>query len=140
MTTLSDHDRTEQIPVAPRRFKAGEIVDITIKGVEITNADPFGIDLNLGPDATASFYSTRLPTAPTSVTVHRASPFEWPPKDGDVWLDSDGDQWFGIRAGHNDGKALLIDFDGNDKHADEVLSLYGPLTLAFRHGKVVDPS
>lgn len=72
-------------------FKPGELVDVTIKGVRIHEANTDGAVMIIAEDrnGVAARYAM-----PPQAGVERVAPAEWPPRPGDKWRDRHGSAWF----------------------------------------------
>jgi hypothetical protein len=113
-------------------FQAGEIVNVTIKGVRYVGADEgigYGIET---PDG--SGYSM-----PWSAILERAAPAEWPPQPGDVWADRNDGEWFARQYSSGTGILLIGAEGGLADDADKVRTEFGPLALVRRRGRTPRP-
>lgn len=133
--------------------KPGEIVDITIKGVRVTEIHQNPEDLpeiTVHLDCEIGGCPIRIPHHWPMVTVQRIAPAEWPPQPGDLWRDGGGDGWFAQRyfadfddptdfeGCNRDGwRVVLVPFSGGPYGSsagrpDEVNQAHGPLSLVHR--------
>lgn len=114
-------------------FKAGEIVDITIKGVRI---DDVNTDGTVNIIAEHSDGGPATWGMPPQALVERVAPAGWPPQPGDLWRDRVGEPWF---AFNDKGADLMVpaypvNASRGGRMPDTVLEKLGPLTLVHREG------
>lgn len=135
MTALSTHDATVQVPVLADEpaspVREGDVINLQVSGVRVTKANGQVIAVQM-PNGQPCLVDLRS----GAVTFTLAEPAHWPPQRGDVWIDRDGNPWFGA---HIDDHTYLVSEDGSDQYINTVVGSHGPLTLAFRDGKAVQP-
>lgn len=80
-------------------FKAGELVDLTIRGAKVVNSYPIHADgktdvIVLAEYGQGDHRNVSVNLSAASVTVERVAPAEWPPQPGDLWRDKHDELWF----------------------------------------------
>lgn len=85
-------------------FKIGDAVNITIEGVRVTAVhhpvnklrEPYGNphEITVLLDCALGSVPLRIPHHWPMVTAELAVPADWPPQQGDLWRDCDGELWF----------------------------------------------
>jgi hypothetical protein len=113
------------------RFKAGEVVDVQIRGARISGqyVDEAGwVEINN--------HLVQLPFDAASVTVVRRAPREWPPNPGELWADGEGMEFFAIAtagaASSLLGEPWMVGGAGVDSmYASELLARRGPLRRLY---------
>lgn len=112
--------------------QVGDLVDIAIKGVRVTDVRPDG-------SVVIACYDDRVHGVfpmPPQAAIKCVTPANWPPQPGDVW--SDGcpftRSWFAQRRESVPAGVVMIPQEGDSEATpDDVLHLYAvDLTLAFR--------
>lgn len=129
-----------------RAAKVGDLVDIYIKGVRVTQvglpASGYGSAAYIAVPAANGSGETRTlirPDSPavTLTVVEPAKAAEWPPRAGDLWRDRDGDLWFGIDIrNYDDPSTPLVELvgrgGGTSVHPADLHRMFGPLALVRR--------
>lgn len=124
----------------------GELVSVTINSARVieTRVDDGRTIVEL--EIYGKMWS--LPADGTSIEIRHHRPPEWPPQQGDVWLDPEGSAWFAgsFAPGPDDGGDVdesgwrIVFHSDMTSHDDDTRNLaldyvfdeHGPLTLAFR--------
>ncbi|MFI7628452.1 hypothetical protein [Microbispora rosea] len=123
------------------RFKVGEVVDITIKGVRINNEDADGIVTVLADNPLGA--TTRY-EMPPQAAIERVGPAEWPPQPGDLWRDQRGGLWFAADihdVDETDVPEIVMVWTHEDYRLrpDLLNQRSGPLTLVHREELADEP-
>ena len=120
-------------------LRPGDIVDITIKGVQVDAEGPDGTVTIIAehPDGGTAHWHM-----PPQAAIERIAPAEWPPRTGDLWRDRDGDVWLCVTwTAYNEthtglactrrvpGKVGML---GGSLSPQRVADQHGPLTLVHR--------
>ena len=95
-------------------YQLGEIVDITIKGVRVTEVAT-AADGHLVMAAETGLVGLNVYPDDPAVTVTRVAPPDWPPRPGDLWRDGHRSLWFTSRRTEGLGwrDVFLPAFDDN---------------------------
>lgn len=122
------------------KFEPGELVTVQIKGVRYGMTDP-DHGVRFDGDDSGDLYLWIPPGV--SHVIERVAPKEWPPQRGDIWEDSDGDEWV-ARAGlfEGDEYADFVPLSTTTKKIDDaenVLHHFGPMRLVRRRGWTPEP-
>lgn len=122
-------------------FQPGDIVNITVTGATITRTDDAGLTWFQLADQDVGMCSV---PASTTVTVERAAPAEWPPRQRDVWRTGTTDWahagrlWLAGEETDDDGTAdpytPMYGDNGQRLPADYLLRL-PTLTLVHRESR-----
>lgn len=121
----------------------GERVSVTVHGVVESASPPHGDDV-VDVVLRYGLYRTVVHVAAPHVDTARAAPWDWPPLDGDVWVDRTGVEWF-CRVLYDtaaEGVAELVCVSEGKPYRDEAESVndsFGPLELARRRGWLPGP-
>lgn len=130
-------------------YQPGEIVEITIRGARVDRLDSAKNQRFMVGDDDELWLALPLSEA---VTIERFAPAEWPPQPGDVWLDRDGNPWFGcwycldpdspdpawVPFVDSDGAAIAVlnqtagPMGAGPERPEWLVQQRGPLTLAYR--------
>lgn len=123
-------------------FKPGEIVDIAIKGVRVTDSkhsEEDGPEITVLLDCEIGSGPIQMPAAWPMVTVERVAPAEWPPRPGDLWRDQDGTVWFAADVrdiDETDVPKIVMVYPHEDHRLPpgKLNQQSGPLALVHREG------
>lgn len=115
-----------------RRFRHGEIVDVTVVGLRVLAHDKFGL---LVERRDGSTFSVQLDE---QTVVTRVIPAEGEPEPGDVWRDVNETVWLAFEDFDEVSGSLTLMCSqdphrfGSEMEPRRVNHLYGPLELVYR--------
>lgn len=115
--------------MSEQHFQPGEIVDISIKGVRISDTSHIRVAIQ---DESGEVW-----VLPPQAAITRIAPAEWPPRPGDLWRDKHGELWFIHKSAFaGQGDDVLMGRTANGlrwaEDADVLLADNSPMTLVRR--------
>ncbi|MCX5066594.1 hypothetical protein OOJ91_11970 [Micromonospora lupini] len=131
-------------------FQTGELVDITIRGAQVTEVLPGSVAISYATAASECVvHVANIHTGATGVEVTRVAPAEWPPETGDVWRDRENVLWFiSVREVGDDFRTEKVFTPSSTRavnryaayQASRLLDERGPMALVHRERPEPDDS
>lgn len=116
-------------------FAVGEVVDIHIIGAKVMGTDDVGLMRVL-----VGNWQPIINLRNDGVAVERVAPAGWPPQAGDVWKDSNDEEWFAsTRTATSPVELFLADFSSSmAMEPDDLAEKFGPVRLVRRREPVTE--
>lgn len=122
------------------RYEVGELVNVTIRGAQVTAADKRDVVVQYGTELGVHEMAVAIDSP--DVTVRRAVPADGVPQQGDIWVDQFGAKYF-VRAGVQDN-VVLVPSDSRSLSQVHWETLHagaeGPIKLLWREGWSPQPA